>query len=214
MSASKVVRIFPRDSAASGAAPQPTPERSPDRDLIDRIARGDTSAHRKLFDAYHTRVLAFVRRRVRDESLCEEVTSDVFFEIWRNAGSFRGESEVHSWIFGIAHFKALSARRHQGQLKRSSVIPTDDAVMQSYSGDEDLTEMLESRDEMRRFMKALNSLPEGQREVVRLAFFEGESYFEIAERLGITEGNVKTRVNRARMRLRSALQRTQEGVTS
>jgi RNA polymerase sigma-70 factor (ECF subfamily) len=178
------------------------------------VARGDTSAHRQVFDRYYGRVLAFVRRRLRDDSLCEEVASDVFFEIWRNAGTFRGESEVHSWIFGIAHFKALSARRHQSQLKRSSVIPTDNDVMQNYAETEDLNETLESRDEMRRMMRALQALPEGQREVVRLAFIEGRSYQEIADELGITEGNVKTRVNRARARLRTSLKREAEGGAS
>ena len=212
MSASKVVRIFPRNNEP--ARPAPSEAGTQDRELIERVARGDTSAHRQLFDRFYGRVLAFVRRRLRDDSLCEEVASDVFFEIWRNAGSFRGESEVHSWIFGIAHFKALSARRHQGQLKRSSVIPTDNDVMQNYAETEDLTETLESRDEMRRTMRALQNLPEGQREVVRLAFIEGQSYQEIAEKLGITEGNVKTRVNRARARLRTSLQRDAEGGAS
>ncbi len=211
MAASKVVRIFPR-----GSEPRPaqSDEGARDRELIERVARGDTSAHRQVFDRYYGRVLAFVRRRLRDDSLCEEVAADVFFEIWRNAGSFRGESQVHSWIFGIAHFKALSARRHQGQLKRSSVIPTDNDVMQNYAEQEDLSETLESRDEMRRMMRALKALPEGQREVIRLAFIEGRSYQEIADELGITEGNVKTRVNRARARLRTTLRRDPEGGTA
>ncbi len=212
MSASKVVRIFPRHGER--VRPAQSESGSRDRELIERVARGDTSAHRQLFDRYYGRVLAFVRRRLRDDSLCEEVASVVFFEIWRNAGGFRGDSEVHSWIFGIAHFKALSARRHQGQLKRSSVIPTDDEVMQRYAGNEDLGETLEARDDVRRLMRSLQSLPEGQREVIRLAFIEGRSYQEIADELGITEGNVKTRVNRARARLRSSLHRDDEGGTS
>lgn len=211
MSTSKVVRIFPRQSVP--ARPAATEEGARDRELIERVARGDTSAHRQVFDRYYSRVLAFVRRRLRDDSLCEEVASDVFFEVWRNAASFRGESEVHSWIFGIAHFKALSARRHQGQLKRASVIPTDNDVMQNFAETEELSETLESRDEMRRMMRALQALPEGQREVIRLAFIDGRSYQEIAEELGITEGNVKTRVNRARARLRTTLQREPEGGT-
>ena len=212
MSASKVVRIFPRNGDAPRPAARAKTRASRDRELIERIARGDTSAHRQIFDLYYGRVLAFVRRRLRDDSLCEEVAADVFFEIWRNAASFRGESQVHSWIFGIAHFKALSARRHQGQLKRSSVVATDQEIMQSYAEDRrSLTETLESRDEMRRTLRALQALPEGQREVIRLAFIEGRSYQEIADELGITEGNVKTRVNRARARLRTTLRRESEG---
>jgi RNA polymerase sigma-70 factor (ECF subfamily) len=209
VSASKVVRIFPRRRARARATSVEAGTR--DRELVERVARGDTSAHRKIFDLYYGRVLAFVRRRLGDDSLCEEVTSDVFFEIWRSAGTFRGESEVHSWIFGIAHFKTLSARRRQGQLKRAAVIPTDNDVMQNYAEAEDLDQTIESRDELRRLMRALQSLPEGQREVVRLAFIEGRSYQEIADELGTTEGNVKTRVNRARARLRTSLRRKPGG---
>ena len=212
MSTSKVVRIFPR--RRERARPTPGDAGTRDHELVERAARGDTSAHRQIFDLYYGRVLAFVRRRLGDDSLCEEVASEVFFEIWRNADTFRGESEVHSWIFGIAHFKTLSARRHQGQLKRASVIPTDNDVMQNYAEAEDLNETLESRDEMRRLMRALQTLPEGQREVVRLAFIEGRSYQEIADELGITEGNVKTRVNRARARLRTSVRREPEGGTA
>lgn len=208
MSASKVVRIFPRSSPNAQPSSPTTPGRSADADLLERCARGDTSAHRALFDRYYGRVLAFVRRRLRDDGLCEEVASDVFFEVWRSAGTFRGESEVHSWIFGIAHFKALSARRHQSQLKRASVLPTDDEVLQTHAAEIGPVEALESRDEMRRMARALRTLPDGQREVLRLAFFEGRSYQEIADELGISEGNVKTRVNRARARLRTTLRRS------
>lgn len=210
MSEGKVVRIFPRGGSAPGtssAARRAAPLRPSDAELLTRVARGDTAAHRTIFERYYTRVSAFVRRRVSDDGLCEEIVSDVFFEIWRSADSFRGDSEVHSWIFGIAHFKALSARRFRGQLKRSKVMPTDDEALSRVADARDPSELLESRQEVRRLLRALKLLPEGQRDVLRLAFLEGRSYQEIAAELGISEGNVKTRVNRARARLRALLQR-------
>ncbi|MGH0028737.1 MAG: RNA polymerase sigma factor [Myxococcota bacterium] len=210
---SKVVRIFPR-----GGLPAPRPAQTPaqrpsDRDLLSRVARGDTAAHRALFDRYYARVTAFVRRRVRDEGLCEEIVSDVFFEVWRGADAFRGESEVHSWIFGIAHFKAISARRFQGQLKRSSVVPTENEALQRFADDADVEDQVGSREEVRRLAHALERLPKGQADVLRLAFLEGRSYQEIADELGISEGNVKTRVNRARARLRTLMRRGDGGGT-
>jgi RNA polymerase sigma-70 factor (ECF subfamily) len=175
------------------------------------VARGDTGAHRALFDRYYARVFAFVRRRVDDDGLCEEIVSDVFFEVWRGAESFRGESEVHSWIFGIAHFKALSARRFRGQLKRAKVVPIENEALARMAGPEDPAERLESRQEVRKLLDALELLPEGQQEVLRLAFLDGHSYQEIASELGISQGNVKTRVNRARARLRTLLRRASDG---
>jgi RNA polymerase sigma-70 factor (ECF subfamily) len=215
----KVVRIFPRGSSSD---PRPRDADSGGRgtgdvELLARVARGDTAAHRALFDRYYARVTAFVRRRVRDEGLCEEIVSDVFFEIWRGAEAFRGDSPVHSWIFGIAHFKALSARRFHGQLKRSRVTATDDELIQRHAdpGAANPEEQLVSREAVRRLSRAIQLLPEGQADVLRLAFLEGRSYQEIADELDISEGNVKTRVNRARARLRTLMRRGEEaGETS
>jgi RNA polymerase sigma-70 factor (ECF subfamily) len=192
-----------------GAAPVPAAralEAESDTDLIARVARSDHAAHRVLFERYYARVSSFVRRRLSDAGLCEEVVSDVFFEVWRGAASYRGESAVPSWIFGIAHFKALTARRFQAQRKRAALVPTPDEVIERVAA-EGLEDVFESRDEMRRLLHALKALPAGQRDVVTLAFLEGRSYQEIAEVLGISEGNVKTRVNRARARLRALLRR-------
>jgi RNA polymerase sigma-70 factor (ECF subfamily) len=205
MSEGRLVRIFPRrDGGAARTAP---PRRPSDAELLDRIARGDTAAHRAIFDRYFARVTSFVRRRIGDEGLCEEIVADVFFEVWRGAAAFRGDSEVHSWIFGIAHFKALSARRSRAQLKRARVVATESEALARMQDPADAAELIEAREQVRRLAHALDLLPEGQRDVLRLAFLEGRSYLEIADALGISEGNVKTRVNRARTRLRALLQR-------
>jgi RNA polymerase sigma-70 factor (ECF subfamily) len=190
-------------------APAQSPARAADSDdaaLIARVVRRDAAAHRVLFDRYHARVASFVRRRVADPSLCEEIVSDVFFELWRNAASYRGESSVPSWIFGIAHFKALGARRFHAQRKRAAVVPTADEEIARVA-DDSADSDFEARDEVRRLLRALTVLPQGQQDVLTLAFLEGRSYQEISVRLGITEGNVKTRINRARARLRALLDR-------
>jgi DNA-directed RNA polymerase specialized sigma24 family protein len=82
-----------------------------DRALLARVVDRDQAAHRLIFERYYKRVLAFVRRRVNDDGLAEEVAADVFYEVWRNAAAYRGESPVTTWVFGIANLKALSARR-------------------------------------------------------------------------------------------------------
>lgn len=182
-----------------------------DAELLARIVAGDEAAHRRLFDRYYARVFAFTLRRLSDRGAAEEVTADVFFEVWRNAGSFRGESAVSSWIYGIAHLKSLSARRYQRQPRRASVIVTADEKLQQFGDPSELEVSLESREELRQLLEAMEALPESQRNVLRLAFIEGRSYEQIASELGISEANVKTRVNRARARLRLAVDRDPRG---
>ncbi len=175
---------------------------------IQRVARGDLEAYRALFTRYYPRVYAFVVRRLRDPGLAEDVVVEVFYELWRSAARYRGEARPSTFLCGIAHFKCLSASRAQRRQKRSSVVTLDAESLERIADPSSASEQLESRAEMRRVRDALDQLPEGQREVVELAFMDGLPYCEIAERLGVAEGTVKTRVARARARLRRSLSRT------
>ena len=82
-----------------------------DEVLIGRIAKGDRLAMQELFARHHVRVYRFVLRMVRNETIAEDLISDVFLDVWRQAGTFEGRSAVSTWIFSIARFKALSALR-------------------------------------------------------------------------------------------------------
>jgi len=178
-----------------------------DRALIQRVVKGDTEAHRALFDRYYPGVFSFVRRRLGEDGLAEEVAADVFFEIWRHAASYRGESPVSTWLFGIAQFKVLTARRQLGQKRRTALRSTPDDEMVRFPDPRDAAASLDARQQLIELLSLLDRLPAGQREVLRLAFLEGRSYAEIAEELGISEANVKVRVSRARSRLRGDAQR-------
>src|ERR1700757_872065 len=85
--------------------------------LIGRIARGDRLAMQVLFARHHVRVYRFVLRLMRDEMAAEDVISEVFLDVWRQAGRFEGRSAVSTWLIAIARFKALSMlrkRREEG----------------------------------------------------------------------------------------------------
>src|SRR5437870_6200291 len=84
---------------------------TPDEVLIGRIANGDRLAMQVLYARYHVRVFRFVVRLVRDEATAEDLISDVFLDVWRQAGRFEGRSAVSTWLLAIARFKALSAMR-------------------------------------------------------------------------------------------------------
>jgi len=84
-----------------------------DEALIGRIANGDRLAMQVLFARYHVRVFRFVVRLVRDEPTAEDVISEVFLDVWRQAGRFEGRSAVSTWLLAIARFKAISALRRR-----------------------------------------------------------------------------------------------------
>lgn len=175
-----------------------------DQALLEAVREEDQGALRALFTRHYGRVYAFAMSRLGDPERAEEVTGDVFFEIWRNADRFRGESKVTTWIFGITHFKCLSALRHARAKSRSEVVPTRVEYLHAVP---DETRDPSLRDELRRTLDAIESLPESYRRVVELALIEGLSHGEIAERLDLEVSNVKTRVSRARARLRGQVAR-------
>ena len=178
-----------------------------DRAWLERVVQADEAAHRALFDAYYPRVFSFVARRLGDASLAEEVVADVFFEVWRSADRYEGRSRVSSWLFGIAQFKCMAADRNRKRSKRSAVIPTRVEHLHAMPDEAELEEVLQMREQLRRTRSLLNDLPQGQREVLELAFFDELSYDEIGDRLGISQGTVKSRIARARQQLRAGLSR-------
>ena len=91
--------------------------------LIARIAAGDTAALRELFARHHIRVYRFILRLVRNPAPAEELTNEVFLEVWRNAGRFEGASSAITWMLSIAHHRAVSSlrkRRDQGWDERAA----------------------------------------------------------------------------------------------
>ncbi len=173
--------------------------------LLARVAEGDRAAYEALHRRLYPRVYGFVLRRLRDPSLAEETVVDVFVELWRNSGRFRGESRATTWIFGIAHFKCLAASRAARRSKRAAVVATESEILEGMPDSLDAEDALAARERVSQVKVALASLPAGQREVVELAFVDGLEYSEIAARLGVAEGTVKTRVSRARSMLRRLL---------
>lgn len=191
--------MFGSDEAAESAAS--------DEALLDRIRERDSAALRTLFQRYHGRVFHFVLRRLRDPELAEEVVADVFFEVWRSIDRFQWASRPSTWIFGIAHFKATGAHRDRSRHKRKSVVPTNVESLHRVADPENTDARIAARNELAIVRRMLAALPDEQREVLELAVVEGLPYEEIAGRLGVPEGTVKTRVSRARARLRKGLER-------
>jgi len=186
-----------------------------DGELLRAVAEDrDREAFRGIFDRYQPRVFVFVLRRVEDHELAREITSDVFLEVWAGAGSFRGDSRISSWIFGIARFKCLEAIRSRARLKRSRVVPTDDEVISQVPEARMPATHLDARDELARVAQALRRIPKEQREALEWTIVQGRSYDEVARVQNVSRDTVKTRISRARRSLKRLLGRPGEDGTA
>jgi RNA polymerase sigma-70 factor, ECF subfamily len=167
-----------------------------DEVLIGRIANGDRLAMQVLYARHHVRVFRFVVRLVRDESTAEDLISEVFLDVWRQAGRFEGRSAVTTWLLAIARFKALSAlRRRPGEeLDEESTAAIED-------GSDNPQTALEKKDKSELIRKCLAGLSAQHREIVDLVYYHDKSVEEVAQIIGIPENTVKTRMFYARKRL-------------
>ena len=171
-----------------------------DEVLIGRIANGDRLAMQVLFARHHVRVYRFVLRLVRNESVAEDLISDVFLDVWRQAGRFEGRSAVSTWMLAIARFKALSA------LRRRPDQELDEAAAEAIEDTSDNPEVaLEKKDKSAVIRKCLEGLSAEHREIVDLVYYHEKSVEEVAQIVGIPENTVKTRMFYARKKLAELL---------
>jgi RNA polymerase sigma-70 factor (ECF subfamily) len=169
--------------------------------LLTRIANGDRTALRTLYDTYYHPLLRFIYRITGRLDLAQEGVNDVMLVVWRSSGSFGGRSSVSTWIMGIAYRKALkllaSARRWTD---RFSGAPFEEVVerYEALAGqsDDDLRDLLD---------EALRHLSAEHRAVVELTYFYGCSYEEIAAIAACPVNTVKTRMFHARAKLKKLL---------
>ena len=167
-----------------------------DEVLISRIAGGDRLAMQVLYARHHVRVYRFVLRLVRNGATAEDLISDVFLDIWRQAGKFEGRSAASTWMLSIARFKALSA------LRRRPDEELDEATAGAIEDPSDDPEVsLEKKDKSVLIRKCLTGLSAEHREIIDLVYYHEKSVEEVAEIVGIPENTVKTRMFYARKRL-------------
>lgn len=171
-----------------------------DEVLIARIAGGDRLAMQVLFARHHVRVYRFVLRLVRNEATAEDLISDVFLDIWRQAGKFEGRSAVSTWMLSIARFKALSALRRRPEQE------LDDKTAERIEDESDDPETaLAKKDKGALLRQCLTALSAEHREIIDLVYYHEKSVEEVAGIVGIPEATVKTRMFYARKKLSELL---------
>jgi RNA polymerase sigma-70 factor, ECF subfamily len=180
------------------ASPRQAPDSntSTDSKLIQRIAQGDQLAMRTLFARHHMRLYRFLLRRVRDSSMAEDLLSDVFLDVWRQAAEFEGRSSVSTWLLAIGRFKALSALRGRND------VPLDDEFAAAIPDPADNPEItLQKKNEGEVLRRCLSALSPTHGEIIDLVYYHEKSVAEVAAIVHVPEATVKTRMFYARKHL-------------
>jgi RNA polymerase sigma-70 factor (ECF subfamily) len=187
---------FTRRGSATAVLVRAAREDSSDEMLIARIAAGDRLAMQTLFARHRTAVYRWLLRFVGNEAVAEDLLSDVFLDVWRQADRFQGRSSVSTWLLAIARFKALSARRTR---KNAELDATIEATVADPADNPEV--MLEKKNREELVRAALNNLSPEHKEVIDLVYYHEKSVDECAQILGVPSGTVKTRMFYARKKV-------------
>ncbi|HET8564626.1 MAG TPA: sigma-70 family RNA polymerase sigma factor [Candidatus Binatia bacterium] len=171
--------------------------------LIQQIAKQDREAFSQLYDNFSSLVFTLAMRMLRVRFDAEDLLQEVFVQIWRQAGSYSQErGSPEAWIINITRSRAIDKIRSIRRMERSFVLTDDPAGAESTVSAESSAADSEARMTMN---SALANLPETQRRVLELAYFDGLTQSEIAARLAEPLGTVKTRMRSGIQRLREIL---------
>jgi RNA polymerase sigma-70 factor, ECF subfamily len=194
-----MLNVFSRPRSAAATVPATAAtggEASTDIHLVNRIAAGDKLAMQALFARHRTGTYRWLLRLVHDEALAEDLLSEVFLDVWRQADRFEGRSSVSTWLMSIARFKALSALRRRTEDELTEEI---EGTLADTANDPEAALQEKNRSELLR--EALTRLSPEHREIIDLVYYNEKSISECAEILGIPAATVKTRMFYARKKL-------------
>ena len=180
-------------SIAARPAPIAQTKDSSDATLIARVATGNRLAMQVLFARHHARVYRFILRLVGSEAAAEDLTSEVFLCVWRQAPQFAARSSVTTWLLAIARYKAIA------ELRRRPVSDVVSAQTSNPADDPEASLAIKHRGEILR--NCLTRLSPRHREIIDLVYYHEKSVREAAEILGVPGNTVKTRMFHARKRL-------------
>jgi RNA polymerase sigma-70 factor (ECF subfamily) len=167
-----------------------------DGDLLERIRAGDQRGLQALYGRHHVKIFRFALRLVHSEASAEDIVSEVFIDVWRNATNFEGRSEASTWLLAIARNKAYSL------LRRKKEDGLDDEMAAAIEDKADNPEVVLQKKSKGELLRAcLSGLSREHREVIDLVYYHDKSVEEVALIVGAPEGTVKTRMFHARKKL-------------
>ena len=183
------------EAYAIGSGPEPS-----DGMLIQSIAKRDKRAMKVLFERHNVQVYRFVARLTGEASLAEDIVSEVFLDVWRQADAFEAKSQVSTWLLAIARNKARAARR---RLPPAQLDDDMAATIVDRGDDPESAALRSNRSAI--IGKCLAELSPAHREIIDLVYYHEKSVKETAQIVGIPDGTVKTRMFYARRRMAELL---------
>jgi RNA polymerase sigma-70 factor (ECF subfamily) len=188
---------------------QAEPSKIADDDLLQAVSRGDESALGALYDRYRLILFGLILRILHDRQEAEDILQETFLQVWRRASDFdRTRGRAFTWLVTIARSRALDRLRMLGS--RARFVDADEQVADHEVIDTAQDLVKSEQGEIVR--QALRELPQEQRRALLLAYFEGLTQAEIAERLGDPLGTVKTRMRSGLIKLRELLRNRAGGL--
>ena len=177
-----------------------------DQALLQQIVAAQTAALSELYDRYGRLVFSLAVRIVGEASLAEEITQDVFVQLWKKADTYRAEQgKVITWLTSFARHRAIDVLRRQNVRPEGHRVEWTEGVSPDLEDPVELESAIDLEQQKYRLRQALAELPEGQRKVLALAYFNGMSHQEIADAIHEPLGTVKTRVRLGMQKLRQIL---------
>jgi RNA polymerase sigma factor (sigma-70 family) len=174
----------------------------PDEALLALAAREDEEALAQLYDRYGRVAYGLALRIVRDQALAEDAVQEAFLTVWRTAGSFRAErAKPSTWILTLVHRRAVDVVRREERRRAAPLEGTEEPDERGLAADEEIA----LTDRRRIVQEALRQLPDEQREALELAYYGGLTQSELAERLSVPLGTIKSRMFTGLRRLRDLL---------
>jgi RNA polymerase sigma-70 factor (ECF subfamily) len=187
-------------TATAAKVDRTTGHTTSDEQLVRDIAAGDRLAMQSLFARHNVRVYRFILRLVANTATAEDLVSDVFLDVWRQAGRFEGRCQVSTWLMAIARFKAL----HHMRSRTTDYLDDDMAAAIPDTADNPEV-VLHKKDRSAVMRQCLEQLSPAHREVIDLVYYHERSIEEVAQITKISENTVKTRMFYARKRLAELL---------
>lgn len=170
-----------------------------DSGLLTRVQSGDQEAMTALFDQYAPLVYSVAMRVLKDSGEAEDIMQDIFIRLWREPGTFiSGRGSLGGWLTVVARNRSIDVLR-----RRKFSEPVEPFSLATRA---DLANEIERNSLMEKVRSVLRDLPEEQQKSLELAFFEGMSHSEIAEKTGDPLGTIKTRIRLGLISMRKALQ--------
>lgn len=193
--------------AGSSRIEEPRSARRSDEEVLAAIADGDDQGLAELYDRYGRLAYGLAYRVLRDQALAEDAVQDAFLAIWRSADGYRRErAKPSTWILTLVHRRAVDLVRREDLRRAERLDETPEAAGASVPEEADL------REKRTAVQAALRELPQDQREALELAYYGGFTQSELAARLGVPLGTIKSRMFAGLAKLRDLLGDHEDGL--